>query len=164
MTASDPDQDDESPRKKSSVQKDANHMLRQEQIQLYKSTVLKEQREQRMRVRHSQQPDESPKKKKRVSFHVELSTERKREETPGGLKEVMDKKDTHKMSITSDTQNEPRGTEKELRDAPKELRDAPEDNSSTQSDTAQTREPASQSSRSLDTKWTLHHDRLALAT
>lgn len=42
---------------------------------MYKSTVLKEEREQRMKLRHSQgTADESPKKKKRVSFHVAPQT------------------------------------------------------------------------------------------
>lgn len=55
------------PRKKSSLQKDENHLLRQEQILMYKATVLKEERANRMRLRHGIF-EESPKKKKRVSF------------------------------------------------------------------------------------------------
>lgn len=66
----DPEQDDDAPKPKSSLRRDTNHLLRQEQIQLYKSTVLKEDREERMKLRHSLgKAEESPKKKKRVSFH-----------------------------------------------------------------------------------------------
>lgn len=69
MTSPGPDQEVE-PKRKSSLQKDENHLLRQEQIQLYKSTVLKEERELRMKIRHGHNLEESPKKKKRVSFDV----------------------------------------------------------------------------------------------
>ncbi|SGZ52592.1 CIC11C00000004265 [Sungouiella intermedia] len=78
MTSPGPDQEVE-PKPKSSLQKDENHLLRQEQIQLYKSTVLKEERERRMKIRHGKF-DESPKKKKRVSF--ELSRESIEKRTP----------------------------------------------------------------------------------
>lgn len=87
MTSPGPDQEVE-PKRKSSLQKDENHLLRQEQIQLYKTTVLKEQRELRMKVRQGNNLEESPKKKKRVSFDVsrgkdsrEVKREGKKEES-----------------------------------------------------------------------------------
>lgn len=76
MTSPGPDQEVE-PKPKSSLQKDENHLLRQEQIQLYKSTVLKEERERRMKIRHGKF-DDSPKKKKRVSFELSRESIEKR--------------------------------------------------------------------------------------
>lgn len=68
------------PRRKSSYQKDENHMLRQEQIQLYKSTVLKEARERRMKLRRGGKLPELPKKKKRVSFERKTKRNEKEDE------------------------------------------------------------------------------------
>lgn len=60
------DASDVSIRKKTPLQKDENHFLRQEQISSYRTAVLKEERERRLRLRHGE--EESPKKRKRVSF------------------------------------------------------------------------------------------------
>lgn len=67
-------------KKKSSGQKDENHNLRQEQIQAYRLKVTKEERARRSKLRRGEElssDNESPKKKKRVSF---LSTEPARKE------------------------------------------------------------------------------------
>lgn len=55
-------------KRKSPARKDDNHLLRQEQISTYKKKVLKEERQKRSQLRHSKDED-SPRKKKRVSFH-----------------------------------------------------------------------------------------------
>lgn len=62
--------DEQPPRRKTAAQRDEIRMLRQEQISLYKTAVLKEQRERRSRLRHGEPVDESPQKKKRVGFDL----------------------------------------------------------------------------------------------
>lgn len=55
-------------KRKSGARKDENQILRREQIDLYKSKILREDREKRYLARKGKDTSESPKKKKRVSF------------------------------------------------------------------------------------------------
>lgn len=70
LAYTDPDetQQDIKIKKKSGQRKDENQLLRKEQIETYKSKVLREDRERRLRVRNGQGLLESPKKKKCVTF------------------------------------------------------------------------------------------------
>lgn len=55
-------------KRKTGARKDENQILRREQIDLYKSKILREDREKRYLARNGKDTSESPKKKKRVSF------------------------------------------------------------------------------------------------
>lgn len=120
------DSDEEvGPRRKSSYQKDENHMLRQEQIQLYKSTVLKEARDQRMKLRQGGRLPELPKKKKRVSFEKRKLGGDKKEDGSGEVLEIerrsengkgsgclVDQDNVENPALTVDTGKEREGTTK----------------------------------------------------
>lgn len=54
---------------------------------MYKTTVLKEQRELRMKVRQGNNLEESPKKKKRVSFDVSRGKDWREVKREGKIKE-----------------------------------------------------------------------------
>lgn len=78
-------------KKKTPTQKDNNASLRQEQISAYRKETIREERERRVKLRHlkdnlsdfdtasSSENEQSPKKKKKVSFDIRRDC--KREET-----------------------------------------------------------------------------------
>lgn len=68
MTTDLPDEGEVLIKRKSGARKDENQILRREQIDLYKSKILREDREKRYLARNGKDSSESPKKKKRVSF------------------------------------------------------------------------------------------------
>lgn len=70
-SAAEEEEEDVILKKKSSGQKEEIRLLRQEQIQAYRLTVTQEERAKRSKLRQGEtrtSADESPKKKKRVSF------------------------------------------------------------------------------------------------